>query len=87
MLNFSSSFTDVFADEIADSQESQPMSISPEFSLINDNVVHKTDYSVLHRNEAHFTRPAKGTGQNGQFRSVDEIGKIVELKTSIRYLV
>lgn len=63
----SANFTDVLgADEIGDSQQSQPLSLpSSEESrpLIRNNDVNKR------------TRPPKGTGQYNEFRSVEEIGK------------
>ncbi|XP_048478525.1 probable ATP-dependent DNA helicase HFM1 [Plutella xylostella] len=59
-----SSFTDILIDE---SCESQPISLSP------SNSIQVTQQNVGTNSNHAATRPAKHTGQYGQFRSIEEI--------------
>lgn len=78
---FRKSFTDVLSDtdEICDSQ---PLSLSSaedsEHRVHDDNAVKvAADSNIACNFGSHSVRrPAKGIGQHGEFRSVDEIGKI-----------
>ncbi|XP_073956521.1 uncharacterized protein [Choristoneura fumiferana] len=62
------SFTDVFHDETAQENISQPISLPSS----NDTVV-ESPTKVFARDSTTSSRPLKGTGQHGEFRSVEEI--------------
>lgn len=57
-------------DEICDSQ---PMSLSLDETVVLENT--NTNTSKCNEKLTSKQRPAKGTGQYGQFRSVEEIGR------------
>lgn len=65
-FHYRASFTDVLDDEIC---YSQPISLT----LSDESNAAAHDLHLLSTRA--ISRPAKGTGQRGQFRSTEEIGR------------